>query len=704
MNTRYVAWLFALVALLAASCAEGERGPAALSAGQVEGEEGASLELSFGSIDAALDAKALKKIKSFRIRIYSSTPYSEDEAPLFDSLKIHGCFAAGGTDVKIQDLKAGVDRFVFYEGFSDYKILDDDTIEGCTERLAVGIRGGISIEKKSALQKQAAEVSCDSDTTCKDVHPDAACGCDKPKGTTDCPNNETNVCVVTAPVYIPLFEVGKFNKLPVPSGALRLEANQQACDADADCAEVHKASSCNQELGYCTVEGLFPFSPSRARAVHTAQVTGDGTIIFAGGFNRLRTSDDTFFAGAPFFEAYNPYTGLFETPAAQENYGGQNVGLHRSLLLGDDRLVVTGGITELKLGYELSDDLTMRWQIPHEFTSNCPAGECTNFSRNILAANLTSGSVVQGMLNTRLIFHRNGYVLRGADDFVLVSGGLTFSDAAKAAPFNQHILCTAADILADDPNMSCAVSQNADTFPPRFTHADACLVGGENGDPCDEYMTFGGVNEGEPPGEIFSSSGDPFNTLLAFSDTTSLAKAHLSEMARVESDSDDPAKLYSFGGVNGVNTLNMGDKGLLLIDFPAPEMQPAQINVNLNESNHSMTPGALDLTALDNAEEVYRLFHSVSVLDGGRIMLAGGLGSDSLPTKAVLFFEEPATHALTYIAKTNMREARFGHTATVIGHGLLKGAVLVVGGFNIADTESGTVQFAQGAEIYIPKN
>ena len=370
------------------------------------------------------------------------------------------------------------------------------------------------------------------------------------------------------------------------------------------------------------------------------------------------------------------------------------------MLLGDDRLVLTGGISELKLGYELSDDLTMRWQIPHEFS--CPDGDCINFSRSIVAANLTSGSVVQGMLNTRLLFHRSGYVLRGADDFVLVTGGLTFSDAAKAAPFNQHILCTAADILADDPNMSCAVSQNADTFPPRFAHADACLVGGEMGDPCDEYMTFGGVNEGEPPGEVFSSSADPFNTLLAFSDTTSLAKAHLSELARVETNDSEPAKLYSFGGVNGITTSNMGDKGLLLVDFPAPAMQPAQINVNLNETNYSMTPGALDLTALDHADEVYRLFHTVTVLEGGRIMLSGGLGADSLPSKSVLFFEEPATHALTYIAKASMREARFGHTATVIEHGLLKGAVLVVGGFNIADTESGAIQFADGAEIYIP--
>jgi len=638
-----------------------------------------TLSLNLDTSHWALD---FQKVNSFRLRVYSSTPYSEDEEPLFDSLKIHGCVEASGTDVQIQDLEAGSDRFVFYEGFSD---------GACIDRAAVGIRGGISIEEESSLQKMAKEVSCADHADCQAaVHPLAQCA------------SSSGVCAVKTPVYIPLYEVGSFNALPEPPGDLMVEANKQSCSSDSDCASVHKATLCNQELGYCTFEGLFPFTPSRPRAFHTAHVAGDGRLMIAGGFNRRRASDDTFFARDPFFEVFNPYTGLFEIPTVEENYGDQRVGLHRSLLIGGDRLVVTGGVTELMLGYEVSDNVTMRWQIPHVFTSNCPDGECTNFSRNILAANLTSGSVVQGMLHTRLIFHRNGYVMRGADDFLLVSGGLTFSDAAKVSPFNQHILCTASDILADDPDMSCAASLNSNDFPPRFTLADACLVGGEMGSPCDEYLVFGGVNEGEPPGEVFSSDADPFNRLLAFSDTTSLAKAHLSELARVESTSDEPSKLYTFGGVDGINTMNMADDGLLAVDFPAPEMPPAQLNVNLNESNYSMIPGALDLTALENVEEAYRLFHTVSVLENGRIMLAGGLGADSMPTKTVLLFEEPQSHALTYTSKMNMREARFGHTATVIQHGLLKGAVLVVGGFNIADMETGAITFASGAEIYIP--
>ncbi len=695
MKTRHFAWLLALVVLAFSACADG--GPDnVLSAGETEEGEGISMTFAFGSLDAALD---LKKIKTFRIRIYSSTPYSEDENPLFDSLKIHGCFAASGTDVRIQDLKAGADRFVFYEGFAD---------DACDDQVALGIRGGITIEKESALQAEAKNVSCTEDAACQsDVHPDAYCDCDKEVDSTGkklgyCKGNVESKCAVTPPVYIPLFEVGKFNKFPMPSDTLKADAAQLSCAAYADCTVVHKAATCDKDLGYCTVEGLFPFSPARPRAFHTAQVTGDGSLIFTGGFNRIRPTDNTFYAGAPFFEGYNPYTGLFTVPAVQDNYGGQNVAAHQATLLGPDRLVVTGGISEARLGYELGDEMTLRWRIPHEAQSNCPDGSCVNFSRNILSANLVTGGVVQGMLNSRVMFHRTGHVLKGADEYLLLAGGLTFSDAGQAAPFNQHMLCTAADILADDPNMSCAVSQNSDSFPPRYGHASVCLVGGEEGDACSEFVVFGGVDQGEAEGEVFSATSENFNSLLTFSETTGLSKAQFAELARVEVDTDEPAKVYSFGGVSSVSRKNSSDDGRLIVDFPSPDMQPAQINVNLAEG--SMTTAGLDLTALEDAGEVYRLFHTVSVLNGGRIMLAGGVGEDSLPTKSVLFFEEPATHALTYFAKASMREARFGHAATVLEHGLLEGAVLITGGFAIEDTETGTITFADGAEIYIPKN
>ena len=686
----YIYWTVAVVALLA-GCGPAEQ--EVLSGG--ESEEGVSLSFSLGSVDGAID---LSKVKTFRIRIFSGTPYDDNETPLFDSLSIHGCFDATGTDIRIQDLKAGEGRFVYYEGFSD---------AACADLFAVGIRGGIHIQKQSALQKEAAGRSCTADDACAELHPDAHCDCEKDKDSEGkklpyCKGNATSVCAVTAPVYVPLYQVGEFNKMPVPSGDLLNDAMGVSCEGDTDCAEVHKAAVCDQDAGYCTVTGLFPFSPSRPRAFHTANALTNGKIMFVGGFNREK-GGEVFYAGSPFFEIYDPYTGLFERPLVQDNYGGQNVGMHRASLLGTDRMVVSGGVSEIKLGYQLGDALKLRLEIPHAYTNNCPDAPCTNFSKSVLAANYINGTYIQGTLPQRVFSHRSSLVSRGTDSLLLLSGGIVFDDNGQTYPSNQHILCTAADILDGDTNVSCALSENTDAFPPRFSHADACLVGGEDGEPCTEYVVFGGVEEGDPSGEVFSSSADPINSLLPFHESTSLNKVHFSELARVADQADEqPAKLYSFGGVSNVTRKNNTDSETLTIDFPAPDMQPQQVNINLNESNNSMTTAGLNLTSMEDHDDVYRLFHAVAVLDGGRIALIGGLGEDRLPTKSVLFFEDPAVHALAYVGKAKMGTSRFGHSATVIKAGLLKGAMLVVGGFTILDKETGTIQFAQGAEIYIP--
>jgi hypothetical protein len=659
-------------------------------------EETVTVTFALSTLEAGLD---LSKIKTFRIRVYPSTPMSEDELePLFDSLKIHGCFNAGGTDIKIQDLKAGAERFVYYQGYSD---------SSCDEAalVAVGLRGGIKIEKKSALQAEAAKLSCTADDACiAEIHPDAYCDCQKDQDANGkklpyCKTGATATCAVTPPVYVPLYEVGKFNKLPMPSADLKAEAAKVSCTSDSDCSTFHKAAVCDLDQGLCTLEGLFPFSPARPRAFHSALPLNNGKVLLTGGFNR--TYSDSFYAGAPFFEVFNPYTGMFEKPAMQENWGGQDVAMHQASLLGDNQVVLSGGFTQMKIGYLAGDSLKLRWEIPTEYSADagCSDTACSNFSKAMVVGNYVDGPVMSGVAPERLFGHRSTWLKNGDGSSMLLTGGLVVSDSGQVTPSNQYVLCNAADILANDPAFACVTSENSDTFPPRYSHAAACLVGSATStEPCEEYFVFGGVDDGQPSGEVFSSGGDPFNVLVDFTEVTSLNKVHFSEIARVESGTTEPAKLYTFGGVDMVSR-DSADK-TVLIDFPAPSIQPQQVNINLGTD--AMTTAGLDLKDLDNPADVYRLFHSVSVIDGGRIMLAGGLGADNLPSKKVLFFEEPATHALTYIAHTNLREARFGHTATVIDKGLLKGAVLVVGGFTVTDKETGAIEFADGAELYIP--
>ncbi len=659
-------------------------------------EETVTVTFALSTLEAGLD---LSKIKTFRIRVYPSTPMTEDDVePLFDSLKIHGCFNAGGTDIKIQDLKAGAERFVYYQGYSDSSCEDAALV-------AVGLRGGIKIEKKSALQAAAAKVSCTTDEACQsEIHPDAFCDCEKDEDANGkklpyCKASVTATCAVTPPVYVPLYEVGKFNKLPMPSDDLKAEAAKQSCTSDADCVSFHKAAVCDLDQGLCTLAGLFPFSPARPRAFHSAMSLNNGKILLAGGFNR--TFSDNFYAGAPFFEVFNPYTGMFEKPTMQDNWGGQDVAMHRASLLGEDRVVLSGGFTQMKISYLAGDSLKLRWEIPAEYSADagCADTACSNFSKAMIVGNYVDGPVMSGVAGERMFGHRSAWLKDGDSSSVLLTGGLVVSDSGQVTPSNQYVLCNAADMLANDPAFACVSSENGDTFPPRFSHAAACLVGEASPtEPCDEYFVFGGVDDGQPSGEVYSSSSDPFNVLVDFTEVTSLNKVHFSEIARVESGNGEPAKLYTFGGVDVV-TRDSADKNVLL-DFPAPSIQPQQVNINLGTD--ALTTAGLDLKDLDNPADVYRLFHTVSVVEGGRIMLVGGLGADNLPSKKVLFFEEPATHALTYIAHSTLKEARFGHTATVIESGLLKGAVLVVGGFTVTDKASGTIDFADGVEIYIP--
>jgi hypothetical protein len=692
--------------LVLASCESQEpTSSAALSGGQ---EGGAEASFAFGTLEAALTPGEVKKVAYFRIRIYEGTPATEDAEALFDSLASNGCFKAGGPEVTIKDLKAGDDRFIFYQGYTD---------ANCTDLYALGMRGGVKIQASSALQEQAAQMSCENDKVCKDaLHPDARCNCAKEKDsdgkdTGDCAESTGGLCTISLPIFIPVYAVGKFNRLPVPSESLRAEATTKSCDNDLDCQDFHKAATCNDDLGYCTVDGLFPFAPAKPRAFHTASVLPDGKVLFVGGFTHTDGSG-MFYAEGPFFEVFNPVTGLFERPSVQENWGGQNVAFHRASALAGSKLVVSGGVSQAALSYEQGVELMLRWRVPGERDADCSGDSCRNFSKFLVLADAADGSSLEIPLLSddatghtgRMIGHRAAFVRQGADlEMLLMSGGLVFGSGGQPLPSKDYVWCNAKDLAAKSLKTFCEVAGDRDKYPERYSHADVCLLGGESGKPCDEYFLFGGVAEGEPSGEGFSSDMDSFSRLFSFNQITSLNRVHFPELISAEFQEDEPAKLYTFGGVSEVEVDS--DAGGWYMDFPAPDIQPRQVNVNLTTT--SLTIAEVDIQALDPQTEVYRLFHSVTALEDEpgkpqKIMLAGGVGADNLPRKSVLFFEDPATHALTYAAAKNLNEARFGHTATVLTKGFLKGAVLVVGGFTVADKASGAISFADGAELYIP--
>jgi hypothetical protein len=727
--------IIAVVLALLAGCSGSEEPAPALS------EEGSadtgSLTISWEQLAGALEAGELKNITAFRIRIYSSAPTDLSSAvPEFDSLKIHGCFPATGTEVKIQDLKTGAENFVLYEAYSD-KDGDDCASDGecgengtchsgtcitCDDLYAIGVRGGIVIEKHSSLQEKAGETECSKDGDCSTVHPDAKCDCakvdDGNKKTQYCEPETTGYCTVTPPVYIPLYRVGRFNSLPSPSGAIKDKASLVSCQADSECETVHSRAVCDESQGFCTVEGLFPLGPDRPRAFHTATRMSDGKILFTGGFNRIYGGDN-FASASPFFEAFNPITTLFQAPGVMDVYSGHNVAMHTTTILDGDSVVVAGGAKEASFRYEQGAELSLVIEVPYEYGFDCTGDDCLNVSDAVMSfTDIMSSAAVQNdaLLPSRVFAHAAGLVRKGDVENVLLTGGVNYNDeTAAASTSGRYVLCGASDIASGDPAV-CASDDTTLLFGPRFSHSDACLVFASDVDSdadqpdfaeaCEEYLVFGGVSSELPAAEVFSSGGaDVFNKSLLFDEATQLEEVYFPETVRVKSDTPgEPAKLYVFGGVaaDDVTEQVLGDR--LLVTLRGPQVVPQQVNVNLKQEEEEgvLTVAALDLSELDDAEAVFRFFHTVTVLDNGRIMVAGGLGKNLTAQKSALLFEEPKTHALSYVKNVDLRKQRFGHTATVLTEGVLRGAVLIVGGLAV-DNATGTIKFADSAEIFIPE-
>lgn len=650
-----------------------------------------TLTFSLESLSAAADTS---DIRSFRLRIYPKAPATADEATLFDSNSL-GCIQAGGTDVTVKDLKAGEDRFVFFEGFSDTQ---------CSDRIALGLRGGISVVTKSLLEKKAENTACTGDDVCiESIHPDARCDCEKEtdaegKTLSYCVSGSSGICSVRAPIYIPLYATGSFQDLPSPSDSLRSVATQTSCDTDDECHSVHPAAVCDVSLGYCAVEGLFPLGPARPRAFHEAVNLPDGRLLFVGGFNRFRTGAK-FLAASPYAETFNPTTGLFEHPMG-EDFDGVHTGFVAASVLQSGIPVVAGGARQAEIRYEYGEEsIELAITFPFEGELDCGSDGCDNFPATLYALDLVNGVSTESPLPWGAVGHTVEVVNRPTEAAVspsiLVSGGLAFSSTDQSldvtGTFTQ---CSVTDILAG--NASVCTADNNDLVSPRSTQGDVCIDRTAAFQPCNDYLMVGGVTGEDPVAEMFTTDED-YSASLTLGSTGSLQDAFFPRLVLVDASNSDNPPLYSFGGTTSVTKVMEGDSATLLIG--PPDVSPAQLEVDL-EAGRLNTTG-IDTTAMDEPEATHRIFHTATALSDGRIAVIGGLGPDSLPTNQVLFFEDKNSGTLEYVGSATLKHARFGHTATRIDSGLLKGAILVVGGLSV-DSTTAAVTFVNEAEIFIP--
>jgi hypothetical protein len=88
------------------------------------------------------------------------------------------------------------------------------------------------------------------------------------------------------------------------------------------------------------------------------------------------------------------------------------------------------------------------------------------------------------------------------------------------------------------------------------------------------------------------------------------------------------------------------------------------------------------------------------------VVVIGGLDRYNFAAKtALLFRRNPSStdvlKSLQFAEAMPMAVPRFGHEATLVKSGLLKGSVLVTGG--LTHDEAGKLSLAPGAEIFVPR-
>ncbi|GEM_PF-6181332 len=673
-------------------------------------DELVAMTLQLESVSGALDTT---DINYFRLRIYPTTPNTVDAATLFDSLKVEGCVPVRKPksgllpEVRIRDLKAGKDRFVYYEGFSD---------EQCSQRTALGIRGSVAIESQTELQKKAAAVPCQDDAACKAaIHPDAVCGCTKAqdadgKDTDTCEQGATGTCSVANPIFVPVYQTGAFNRFAMPSSSLQAAAAQVSCQDDSDCLVVHKRATCEQ--GTCRVMGLLPFSPERPRAFHEAFTAPDGRVTFVGGFTTI-DGLNIFTAGAPFFEVFNPRSGMFERPGLNANFSGDAVAMARSAFV-DGRLIATsGGVAQAKLKRTSgATGNALAIEFPFKTTDDdCSDEQCLNVSNQLVAAFLDTQDVMAFTLPGRVVGHRMAAVNIADSLTMILAGGLLYSDEMKTLSSTGLVGTCDGFALSQQTDPSCVRMEDGDMLAQRSSHHQVCLSPKEDGS-CDDYLLFGGSSSEAIPAETLVVGGDLDTKALTFSKSVgALGKVNFPELVALPVQGGQGERFFSFGGTADVSLQTVETQAAVTVLIGAPNVPPQELDFAQVDTGKIST-GKVDIDNLAGAvgvpEDVLRLFHSMVVeppsleLPNGRIMMIGGLDDSVTPVDSVLVFEDLNAGQLEFRRKLKLNDARFGHTSSLITTGILQGAVLVVGGFTMDEASGGTVEFVDSAEIYIP--
>lgn len=480
---------------------------------------------------------------------------------------------------------------------------------------------------------------------------------------------------------------------------------QTECDGNSDCVALFPNSVCGS-AGYCDVTSYYPLEPNRAMAFHSSAVLPDGSIALVGGFNK--SEDGRFIAEDTSVLRFNPHTLVFEEKApvdieSGETTGGLNRAMHATIL--DDTtgvLVLSGGIQNLEVAFKADDEgirrLILAAKLPGEDES-----ESYVDSIAVLGGDMTGENVsvritpiqvsVDGEFEAQPIaLQVVEKVLNSGKAEFLFSGGVAPEKTAgttsvtaglDTAPYaNMAMNC----VFSSNLKAKCLVNRGV-FVNPRGAANGTCFSWNDEG-LCTGFATLGGANSTEARvGELFASSTEGTNgkfVKLASDGADGLRRAKFVQSKYTTQGSHvvfGGGDQKTFGGPPNVPTMVLTLEGPDT-DEPTLVAEPVSGNISF---------GGIEAT--------FRNHQATVELEDGDILVTGGLNNQNLTTSLILIFD---TETEKYRNATlQLSRARFGHQATRIEAGLLKGSVLVTGGLS-ANTEDSTPSFVRTAEIFVP--
>jgi len=575
----------------------------------------------------------------FKIRLYQEAPRSLDAKAYFES----PC-TPPNPGFNVTDLDVGTGYVVVYDAFSTA------TCDAAT-LVARGVRGDVEVTKagtgNAVYYIQVNEVGAITafpvpDDSLKDsgVQCESSADC---QGTVECP--DPNACPF---------------------------AFKAACeDGEANCINgekwmqyrVHPKAQC--VLGTCRLESLFPLNVQAKRAYQVMAPRTEGDVLMLGGFSQ--STGSSLGVGASLSgESFGASSQLFS--AADFGSFGGGLGLMGLAMMDGtpQRAVLVGGSPTV--GVEVDGNTRLPLPRPMDCAGTC----AIQLAGHAWVLDLANGEATRSTLGFATAMALVEPIAGDAGTELFVREGLVQESADRLAAGRSSYRC----VVDEGNNLSCVVISGSEQASARFAGSSICLSRGTDLRCTDVVVLGGNTSAAGAFGEIYSKSSGQVKDLVPTTGVPTLAFGATAVVAG--------GQVWMFGG----STDKKGN---------SPDVDPVAFNIDPSAGTIRGTSSTLDAASL---QLLRRVRHQATPLsDGKTVLITGGLGADGMPLASSVLVEASGGLLTVKSVLNDMAQPRFDHRAVRVLGGLLKDAVLISGGLSGL---TGAVQFAEGAEIYLP--